>query len=834
MSSISRFGQTLLLVSLAVFTGIAKSEEPFLPGDRSAAEILSDLQRLQTIGSVLYVAAHPDDENTRLISFLSKKMKLDVAYLSLTRGDGGQNLIGPELRESLGMIRTQELLAARRVDGGTQFFSRAIDFGYSKSPDETLRFWDGDEVLSDMVWVIRQFQPDVIVARFNPEGGRTHGHHTASAMLAMEAFSAAADPTRFSDQLEHVGVWQAKRIVWNGGRYFFRGREDQFEQMGFSAMEVGGYDPLLGRSFGEIAATSRSMHKSQGFGSAPSYESGTEYFKHLDGAEMSESILDSVETSWVRLDASGSVKRDLEAIVAGFNSLNPSASLDAMLDLRRKIEALGDNRWTRRKLSEVDEIIAAMLGLHLQARANARFVSPGDSVDVEIRVLSRNGSGVSLEEWALSFEDENRRVGSPLNGQSILSERVSTRLPKDQAISQPYWLRSAGSLGMFKVENPLDIGRPENGPAITVKAVLNVRGQKIAYQQPLVWRTVTPVDGEILKPVVVVPEVAVSLDRSVQLFPNFKERGVEVTIESNGRRGIGVARLELPGGWVSKPKSVSVDLNENGLKVVNFRVQPPKHASQGELRAVVEVDGRVFDRGQSTIAYDHFPEQTLFSEAVAKVATDSIQRRGDKVGYLQGAGDSIPASLREIGYSVEMLAPDDLTSEKLAEFDAIVMGIRAFNTIEHIEQYQPALWDYAASGGVVIVQYNTSHRLITDSLAPYSLSLSRNRVTDETAPISILEPNHPALNTPNKIGLADFEGWTQERGLYFPSLWSDQFTALLASSDAGEAPLEGGLLVADHGQGYFVYTTYSWFRQLPAGVPGAYRVFANLVSLGQQ
>jgi len=829
---IRRLFQNSLIAAAFLLVAGARSEIPHLPGARNTAEILSDLHKLNTLGSVLYVAAHPDDENTRLIAYLSKKMKLDVGYLSLTRGDGGQNLIGPELRESLGVIRTQELLAARETDGGRQFFSRAIDFGYSKSAEETLRFWDDDAVLSDMVWVIRRFQPDVIVTRFSTEGGGTHGHHTASAILAVEAFSAAADSTRFADQLQYVDTWQAKRIVWNGGRFFFRGRENRFEEMGFVSMDVGGYDPLLGRSYGEIAAASRSMHKSQGFGSAPNFGVNTEYFQLLDGAGISDSIFDDVETSWKRLDPSGGLSDELGAVIDNFASAAPADSLPSLLTFRSKLIELEKSRLRDLKLGELDRIIASVLGLHVQARANSRYVSPGESMNLELRALKRAEGEVAVREWSLSFEDRKRSIGRALDNNRIHSERISVQLPSDHPISQPYWLRSEGTIGMFEVVDQLKIGRPENEAAVFVAVVFDIEGQEITYEIPVVRVTVSPVHGEVVQPVVVSPSIAVSLDRSVQLFPNFEAKEVEVTVTSREGNGSGAVRLELPEGWSARPEKITLRFDSTGPQRVSFQVIPPSAPSQGKLSAVVEVGGRRYSRGRSAIDYDHFPEQTLFPVATAKIATDSIRRLGERIGYLEGAGDSIPESLQEIGYEVERLNIDELDSEGLSNFDAVVVGIRAFNTIQTIEHGLPTLWSYAESGGVVIVQYNTNRSLKADALAPYSLTLSRDRITDETAPVSILKSDHPALSVPNKIGLADFDGWTQERGLYFPRQWSDKFEALIESSDSGERPLKGGLLVAEYGEGYFVYTSYSWFRQLPAGVPGAYRIFANLVSLG--
>lgn len=805
------------------------------PEPRTGSEILWSLQKLNTLGRALYVAAHPDDENTSLISYLSLGRKYDTAYLSLTRGDGGQNLIGPELRDLLGVIRTQELVEARRLDGGQQFFSRAKDFGFSKHPDETFGIWDREAVLADTVWVIRTFQPDVIITRFNTTPGTTHGHHTASAILAEEAFQAAADPSRYPEQLKYVDTWQAKRIVWNTSSWFFQNGGADLESGRYAKLDVGGYDPLLGKSYNEIATASRSMHLSQGFGSRIDRGSRLEYFEHLQGEAISEDIFDGVDSSWGRVEDAGAVSSKLGAVVSQFEVGNPEASVPALLDARQDLLALGKSPWALRKLAELDQIVLACMGVDLRALSGSAYVRNGDPLDLKLELINRSSVPARLFSVSVPFADvgEEPNLAIPFN--TRLEHAIPCVLPVDTPLPQPYWLERSGSLGMFDVEDQLLIGKAENDAPLSVEAGIDVRGTLITVTLPLVYRDVDPAKGETIRPVINLPAAGLSFANPVSLFTNFESRKIEVTISALLGEVEGRLSLDLPEGWSAEPKFHAVDKVAKGSeRSYSFAVTPRSVSEEVEISARLSTRGGTFDQSVTRIEYQHIREQTVFASASTRAVSLEVAHAGNTVGYLPGAGDSVPESIREIGYEVVELSPEGFGPESLVGLDTVVVGIRAYNTIEGIGAIMQTLFDFAEKGGTVVVQYNTSRGLKTNVLAPYDLRLSRDRVTDETAELRVLAPNHPVMNYPNRISSADFESWTQERGLYFPDSWDSAFVPIFSVNDPGEPAREGSLLVASHGEGYFVYTGISWFRQLPAGVPGAYRIFANLLSLGHE
>ncbi len=822
--------------TLALLAAASLSASPISPPvPRSSSEILWYIQKLDTLGKVLYVAAHPDDENTALISYLSLGEKYDTAYLSLTRGDGGQNLIGKELRDALGVIRTQELLAARRLDGGRQFFTRAKDFGFSKHPDETLRIWDKEAVLADTVWVIRNFRPDIIITRFSPEPGFTHGHHTASTLLALEAFEAAADPARFPEQLEFVEPWQAKRVVWNASSFFFRRSGQIFDESQYLKLDAGGYEPLLGKSFNEIASASRSQHRSQGFGSRIARGSRPEYFKLLAGEAMQDSLFDGVDTTWSRVENSDTVRRNIHTLAAAFDPTDPAASLPNLIALRRSLLTLGSNPWALAKLRETDAIIADCLGLNLRALLGQPYLLPGESMPVALEAINRSPASVAIKSLRVPVADLAAAVELVLPENERIETAITVSFPQDLPLPQPYWLIEEGTLGMSAVSDLQQIGKAENDPPIQVLATVEVEGEFLEFALPLQHSRVDPAQGEIVSAVLNVPPASVEFLAPVTLFPNYQARSVEVQVAASTQAIAGELRLDLPFGWEASPASHEVEeIAPGDSGVFAFRITPPQASGEASLLAVFETEGKTVSKSMQRIRYPHIPEQLVFAPAVTRAVSLQVARRGNRVGYLAGAGDTVAESIREIGFEVRELSPEQLQAASLEDLDSVVIGIRAYNTVEQMDRIAPLLFDFAERGGTVITQYNTSRGLQSEKFAPYPLRLSRDRVTDENAEMRILAPGHPVVNTPNKIGPEDFEGWTQERGLYFPSSWDEAFVPIFSSNDQGEPPRNGSLLIARHGEGYIVYTGLSWFRQLPAGVPGAYRIFANLVSLGHE
>lgn len=803
------------------------------PAVYTASDIAHELEKLRVLGRVLYLAAHPDDENTRLITHLGNEGKYRTAYLSLTRGDGGQNLIGPEIREKLGMIRTQELLQARRIDGGEQFFSRANDFGFSKHPDETFDTWNREQVLSDVVYVIRNFKPDVIITRFNTEPGTTHGHHTASAILAHEAFRLAAEPDSFPKQLEQTAPWQAERLLWNTSAWFFQDRDD-FDTTGLLKINVGGYNPYLGKSYTEIAAESRSMHKSQGFGAPLQRGEAIEYLQPQLGSEPGEELFSGIEVSWARVSGGREVGELLEQTINAYDVTKPEAIVPRLLELYQAIQGLPENPYKEEKAEAVKNLIRACLGLYLEAVASEGNTAAGDSVSIRFESINRSSHLVVLEHINLLETGHQISEPQPLPFNKNVNQELKIRIPESMPISQPYWLRHEVQNGMFKLDDEKNTGRPENPPALEAVFTIRLLDSTLEYRMPVVHKYTAPAEGEIYQPFSIIAPVAVNVKLDKLLFASDESQELLVEVVAGRNDVKGELVLDLPPGWRAEPASIPYNLRLKGAgQSFRFRIFPPTKATQADLKVLARYEGETYERGIEFIRYNHIPAQVIFPQAEVKLVRMSLKKRGQRIAYLMGAGDDIPQSLRQVGYQVDILQPAELEFQRLKKYDAIVLGVRAFNTVDELRYRKRALEQYAREGGTVIIQYNTSMGLVDENIAPYPISLSRQRVTVEDAPVRLLQPGHPVFQGPNKITGKDFEGWVQERGLYFADEWSEEWVPLLESHDPDEEPQQGGLLLSKVGKGYYVYTGYSWFRQLPAGVPGAYRIFVNLLSLGK-
>ena len=802
------------------------------PKQLSSSEIYQKIQKLNVLGNVLYLAAHPDDENTRFIAYCANEKLYNTSYLSLTRGDGGQNLVGTEIREELGIIRTQELLAARRVDGGNQYFSRANDFGYSKTPEETLAIWDKDKILADVVWIIRKLKPDVIVCRFPTDGGGGHGHHTASALLGVEAFKKAADATNFTEQLKYVDTWQAKRIVVNTGRWW--NPDISADDPGVVAEDIGQYNALLGTSCNEIAAKSRTMHKSQGFGSTGTRGGQLEYFEHLDGEPAYKTLFSGFNTSWSRLKGQGYIGKFIDEIIANFDLNAPEKSITALITLNKELLKLADDFWKTKKIAEVEELIKQCAGLYLEAKSNHYWATAGDSVNVDFELISRNADFKLKSIKAVSY-GYTQSFTDVLRANENLEKKHQFLLPATLASSQPYWLQKEGTLGTYNVSDQLTIGKPENDAAITYQVVLDYNGTELIYNVPLVYKWNDPVKGELYRPFAIVPPVFVNFKEEAQLFSDLDDRVIELTIKGTGKNIDAKLNLLAPKGWEISKSSFDISLNKAGEEqVVKVVIRPTTKAQLGDLIATLTFKNESYNYALKTIQYDHIPAQLYMPKAKVKLVYMDIKKKGSKVGYYAGAGDVTVEALTNVGYLVDELTEADLTDENLKQYDAIVLGIRAINVNDRIGFAMPKLLKYCENGGTLVLQYNTRHRLKTDEFAPFSLKLSKDRVTEEDAEVIFLKPEHVVLNSPNKITKADFEGWVQERGLYFPNEWDEKYDAILSWHDKGEEAKTGSLLVTKYGKGHYVYTGISFFREFPAGVPGAYRLFVNLISLGNE
>lgn len=808
----------------------------------TSAEIHQGIKKLNFLGSALYVAAHPDDENTRMIAYLANEVKANTAYLSMTRGDGGQNLIGPEIRELLGVIRTQELLAARRTDGGNQFFTRANDFGYSKHPDETFNIWNKEEVLADVVWTIRKWQPDIIINRFDHRTpGRTHGHHTGSAMLSVEAFDLAGDPEAFPEQLQYLDTWQPTRQYFNTSWWFYGSRERfaEADKTNLASVDVGVYYPFKGKSNTEIAAESRSMHKCQGFGSAGSRGSEQEYVEFIQGerAPDKNSLFSGINTTWSRVPGGAPIGDMVTAMEEEFDYDDPSAILPELLAVYNRINDLEDGYWKRVKLAETKELIAACMGLFLEAKAENASATPGETLELELEMINRSPVAATLKRFHIQPLGFDSTLQMPLKNNQSNRLFKTVRFPEDMAYTNPYWLNEPAELGMYTVKDQLLRGLPETPRAFRVAFELDIDGTDLRFEREVIYKETDPVAGEVYQPFEITPPVFVNIAEPVYIFTGDAAQEINLRLKSGRADVAGQVSLELPQGWRSEPASIDFGLELKGAEqTVSFKLFPPADASEGQVLPKVKLsDGKVYDRSIVSIAYDHIPTQTILQKAASRIVKLDLEKRGERIGYIMGAGDAIPQSLEQIGYQVDLLADEDITPENLKQYDAVITGIRAYNTNERIKFHQEKLLNYVADGGTMIVQYNTTRRLKMPSaeIGPYPLQLSRDRVAVEKAEVRILQPDHPVLNFPNKITQADFENWVQERGLYFPDEWDSAYTAILSSNDPGEDPKDGGLLVAEHGDGYFIYTGYSWFRELPAGVPGAFRLFANLISIGE-
>ena len=756
----------------------------------------------------------------------------------MTRGDGGQNLVGTEIREYLGIIRTQELLAARRGDGGEQFFARTNDFGFSKSPDETFTIWNRDQALADVVWNIRRFRPDVIITRFDTTrvpGGRMHGHHTASSLLAQEAFDLANDPNAYPEQLQYAAPWQPKGLYWNTynfGRAGFRSNHEK--ESGFFAFNVGKYNPLLGKSYDEISAISRSQHKSQGFGSTGRRGPIKEFLMHWKGELPEGDIFADIDVTWGRVKGGRKVGDILRKANLAFDMENPAAIVPLLMDAREVLLKIEDDYWKNVKIKELDLVIKSAMGMYLEVAASSFSAVPGESITINYEAVNRSSVKTVLKSIEIPGVGLKQPVGQALGNNQKLTGSHPILIPAGLDYSQPYWLEKEATLGMYRVDAQEKIGLAENPAALQALFSLEIDGRPYHYPVDLVFKRNDRVKGEFYRPFVITPPVMANIREGVLVFPDNDSKTIHVVVTA-GKGGIrGKVKLNLPAGWKSSPAEAIYDLKEkNAEAVFPFQVLPPTSPEEAYIGVEAEWEGKIYDRGLKVIDYDHIPIQTVFPKSNTKVTRVNLRKKGRHVGYIMGSGDAVPEALEQVGYQVSLLNPDNINAADLEALDAVIVGVRAYNTVSRMRFVQPELMEYVKNGGTVINQYNTTMRNQPQP-GPYPLSISRDRVTVEEAPVRILEPDHPLIKGPNPITEKDFEGWVQERGLYFPNQWDERYTAILSSNDPGESPKNGGLLVAKYGQGYFIYTGYSWFRELPAGVPGAFRIFTNMISLGRE
>ena len=798
----------------------------------SASEIKLALNKLDVLGSVLYIAAHPDDENTAVISYLAKGRLLRTAYLSLTRGDGGQNLIGPEQSEQLGVIRTQELIEARKRDGGEQFFSRAIDFGYSKSQEETFEIWNKQKILSDVVWVIRKFKPDVIITRFPPTGQGGHGHHTASAILAIEAFDLANDPKAFPEQLKYADTWQPKSIFWNAWLPALQNQKIDLTKI--PTLNLGAYNTLLGKSYTEISALSRSMHKSQGFGSSGVRNDLLNYFMQLNGDSVSTDMFEDIDLSWNRIDGGKEIHSIIQKTIDEFDDGNPSSILDNLFMIYEKISNLKDDYWKEVKLKEVKEIIRSCAGIWIEAISENEFVSIGDTLKIKASIVNRSEANLELTNINLNFPKTSIQLSEDLKRGEIKTSELSLLIPFDTDISQPYWLKNEHKIGTFNVSDQKLIGLPEEDPGLITDFTVSYKNHSIVISVPVYNRITDPVDGEVYKPVVITPPVSINLDKDIYFFNNATPKEVKVTIQSFKNLVNCKIILSSDDEWKVEPNEIDFQIDKiNQKKDFYIKVFPANNIPNSYLSAEVLIEGKSFSKSLTRIEYKHIFPQTIFYEAKSKLELFNFEKNGvNKIGYIIGSGDKIPDFLTDLGFDVTLLDDKHFSSNNLDQFDVIITGIRAYNTRENLSSFHKNLIKYVENGGTLISQYNTNGDLIIEpGILP--LKISRDRVTEENSKVNILNLNHLIFDMPFKITEKDFDGWIQERGLYFPNEWDKNYESLLSMNDKGETTKTGSLLVTKYGKGTSIYTGLSFFRQIPAGVEGAIKLFINLLYSGK-
>lgn len=829
----------LVLFFCCLFTPIFTHGQA--PKKSSSATIYHSLQKLNFLGTALYVAAHPDDENTRLISYLSNNVKARTGYLSLTRGDGGQNLIGPELRELLGVLRTQELLAARRIDGGEQFFSRANDFGYSKHPKETLEIWNKEVILGDVVRTIRKFKPDIIINRFDHRSpGSTHGHHTSSAMLSVEAFDLANNSDAYPNQLETSETWQPKRLFFNTSWWFY-GSEEKFEKADKSQMlsfDVGTYYPILGVSNNEIASMASSQHLCQGFGRLNSRGSQEEYVELLKGDLPTDktNLFDGINTTWSRIEGGKEIGDILYTVESSFDFKNPSKHLPQLLKAYKLLQEIDDEHWKNLKSEELKSLILSVSGIYLEASTKTDYANPGESVAIGIEALNRAKNIVVLKS-VLMNKKEVLEEKIDLQDNAKITKEINFVIPENTGYTSPYWLMEKGTLGTYAVKDARLIGKPETPRALEASFLLDFEGTVIPISKQVVYKYARPDKGELYQPFEIIPEATAGFKDKVIIFSDDSPKEIPVTIKAHEDDLTGTVQLCFGKEWRVDAETKTFSIAKKGdEQTIYFMLSPPSGENEDFISPILKIGEKTITKELVTIAYDHVPTQTVLLPSEAKVVRLDIQKVGQHIGYIVGAGDDVPTSLEQMGYTVHIINPATITEGSLDKFDAVVLGIRAYNVVNELSFKQKYIFDYAENGGNVIVQYNTASRWADqfENIAPYQLEISRDRVTDENAEVHIIAKNHSLVNFPNKINQSDFNGWVQERGLYFPDKWGKEFTPILEMKDEGESSKQGSLLVAPYGKGNYIYTGLSFFRELPAGVPGAYKLLSNMISIGKE
>jgi len=820
-----------------------------------SAKVYAELKKLKSMTSVLYIAAHPDDENTRLLSWLATGQHIRTAYMSITRGDGGQNIIGGEQGAALGIIRTYELLEARKLDGAEQYFGRAVDFGFSKTSEETFKHWDRIALIADVVRTIREFKPDVVICRFPKDSLAGHGQHAASAIIAEDAFKYCLGtldlPQADLDSIEKGATrgfrakeqWKPSRLLYNALRFGNR----SVSVDGMFKLDVGQYDPTIGLGYGELAGISRSLHKSQGAGTQSTPGIQPEFFATLSGAAPTKSLFDGIDTTWNRIGRSD-IEREIDAVIAAFDMTHPERSTTALLKIRRSINELKDAYWRKQKIAEIERIILSCIGFMADASVSAPFAVEGasDTLSVTIRVTSRAGKPVSVK--IKDLKELNCEHDSLVSITSKFSGRTT--------VSAPYWLTDTGPTAASRERQlPNDAPLPTKNssaqpPTINTGTVsrstslfafgdiiatrpsmsrfplrITIDQDTITTSIPISYKKLDPLRGDVFEELRVVPIVSVEPMSTVSVGTTQPELKIRLRAFSD----IQNATIRFLDGTKEVASVSGINVHGSTDTLVTLT---PNVTKNSVLTVQVDVKGKTYSNYVKTISYDHIPTIQYLEPAEVNIVTEQVKITAKRIAYVAGAGEFAPEFLRGMGVVVDEI--DEATmlkTQELLKYDAVLVGIRAINTNKNMKYLMPALMHYVEEGGTLVMQYNTMQTMSTKDLGPYPLPLTNKRVTEEDANVTILTPGHALLSTPNPITQTDFNGWVQERGLYFPFEFDPKYEALLSMHDTKEQPLNGALLYAKHGKGHYVYCALSLFRQLPAGVPGAMKLLGNMLSL---
>ena len=792
--------------------------------EKNATDIYHEIEKLVSPYRVLYLAAHPDDENTRLISYFANEVKASTAYLSLTRGDGGQNLIGDEKGDLLGVLRTQELLAAREIDGGRQFFTRAVDFGYSKSSTETFAFWEKDRILSDVVYIFRYFKPHIVINRFPTENYGGHGHHLASAILSEEAFSISAQHDRYTDQLQELSPWNVGTLFFNNSSWWDKSLDERARNdFSITGLDVGTYNDLLGYSYNELAAYSRSQHKSQGFGAAPQRGEQIEYLEYLKGQFnpgqlLHEQLLDSLDRAWLNLEG------DFKNILESYDFQQPSASVEGLLALKQKAEAINiDGRFTA-KINSLAEIISSCMGLSIEIIAESASYVRGDSLVVDIEVINR--SHLPLKLASVTFDSTFQSWNRDLNENQMFRDTMLIVIDEEEAFTTPYWLVKPHDKSF---DHDQELLKNPVGPSLSCQVKLEIDGTSLTYDRKIIYKWTDRVKGGLTRPIRVLPDYLVDFDQGIYFSSDSTFQGI-VFIRSNTGADQDV-NLEFEENQSMDLPSIR-NLNLPSMTTISeqFKGELKSAGKNGMDISFSDQDSSISHYSLLEINFDHIEPVDVLLKPKARVLPVELKEGPGKIAYVEGPDNEMITYLQRFGLDITSFTMEDLMEGKLKEYKVLLFGIRSLNVDPTWNEHAAEIQEFIKGGGLVVMQYQTSRGINPVEISPYAFNISRMRVTDENSSANISRKNHAILNYPNVLSAEDFKGWNQERGLYFADSWSEDFTTVLSWHDKDELDQFGSLIIGDFGKGAFIYTGISFFRHIPFGVPGSYKLLTNILS----